>query len=150
MLVNTMCVTAFLSAYYMTREKSSEIMRSFVKTFLLPLKQAAACLSTRACQHGDVVATRVRVMARQTKITIETESVLVLRGRSSVRAWCPQCASEGEMIPIEGVGVISNLSPVEVEAWLESESIHRSQTADGGLVICLNSLLKRIQKTKTA
>jgi len=72
-------------------------------------------------------------MARQTKITIETDSLLVLRGRNSLRAWCPQCAAEGEMIPIEGVGVISNLSPVEVEAWFESESIHRSQAADGGL-----------------
>jgi len=88
-------------------------------------------------------------MSRQTKITIETDCLLVLRGRNSLRAWCPQCAAEGEMIPIEGVGVISNLSPVEVEAWLASESIHRSQAADGGLVICLNSLLKRIQKTKT-
>jgi len=81
-------------------------------------------------------------MARQTKITIETDSLLVLRGRNSLRAWCPQCAAEGAMIPLEGVGVISNLSPVEVEAWLESNSIHRWQMADGGLVICRNSLLK--------
>ena len=88
-------------------------------------------------------------MARQTKITIETDSLLVLRGRNSLRAWCPQCAAEGAMIPLEGVGVISNLSPVEVEAWFESNSIHRWQMADGGLVICRNSLLKRIQKTKT-
>ena len=87
---------------------------------------------------------------QQTKITIETYSLLVLRGRSSLRAWCPQCAAEGEIIPLEGVGVISNLSPVEVEAWLESESIHRSQAADGAPLICLNSLLKRMQRTKTA
>ena len=88
-------------------------------------------------------------MAKQTKITIETESLLVLRGRIEMRAWCPQCATEGEMIPIEGVGVISNLGPSEVEAWLESEVIHRSQAADGSQLICLNSLFKRVQKTKT-
>jgi len=89
-------------------------------------------------------------MAKQTKITIETDSLLVLRGRSPLRSWCPQCAAEGEMIPMEGVGVISNLAPSEVEAWLESEAIHRSQAADGAQLICLNSLLKRVQKTKTA
>lgn len=89
-------------------------------------------------------------MAKQTKITIETDSLLVLRGRSPLRSWCPQCAAEAEMVPIEGVGVISNLAPLEVEAWLESEVIHRSQTADGAQLICLNSLLKRVQKTKTA
>jgi hypothetical protein len=89
-------------------------------------------------------------MAKQTKITIVTDSLLVLQGRNSLRAWCPQCAAEGEMIPVEGVGVISNLEPRAVEAWLESEEIHRSQTAGGSPLICLNSLLKRVQKTKTA
>jgi hypothetical protein len=89
-------------------------------------------------------------MAKQTKITIETDSLLVLRGRNSLRAWCRRCAAEGEMIPVEGVGVISNLEPRAVEAWLESEEIHRSQTADGAPLICLNSLLKRVQKAKNA
>ena len=89
-------------------------------------------------------------MAKQTKITIETDSLLVLRGRTSLRAWCPQCATESEMIPIEGVGVVSNLAPSEVEAWLECEEIHRSQGADGAQLICLNSLVKRVQRTKPA
>jgi hypothetical protein len=89
-------------------------------------------------------------MAKQTKITIETDSLLVLRGRSSLRAWCPQCTAEAEMIPVQGVGVVSNLEQRAVEEWFESEQIHRSQTADGAPLICLNSLLKRVQKTKTA
>jgi hypothetical protein len=54
------------------------------------------------------------------------------------------------MIPLEGVGVISNLSPPEVEAWIQSEDLHRAQAPDGGTLICLNSLLKRVQKSKTA
>jgi hypothetical protein len=54
------------------------------------------------------------------------------------------------MVPLEGVGVISNLPPSEVEAWIESEDLHRSQAPDGGQLICLNSLLKRVQKSKTA
>ena len=87
-------------------------------------------------------------MAKHTKITIETDSLLVLRGRKAWRAWCPQCAAESEMIPLDGLGVISNLLPVEVEIWLESEAIHRSQTMDGTSLICLNSLLKRIRKVK--
>ncbi len=88
-------------------------------------------------------------MGKQTKITIETDSLMILRGESSLRGWCPQCAAEGEMISIEGVGVISNLPPREVEAWLESEAIHRLQ-AEGRQLICLNSLLKRIQKPKAS
>src|SRR4051794_10313758 len=45
-----------------------------------------------------------RLMAKQTKITIETDSLLILRGRNSTRAWCPRCAAEGEMIALENTG----------------------------------------------
>jgi hypothetical protein len=89
-------------------------------------------------------------MAKHTKITIETDSLLVLRGRRALRAWCTQCAAESEMIPLGGTEVILNLSPAEVEIWLESEAIHRSQATNGASLICLNSLLKRVQKTMAA
>jgi hypothetical protein len=89
-------------------------------------------------------------MSKQTKITIETESLLVLRGRISLRAWCPQCGAEGDMIVLGDIGVISNLAPSDVKAWFECEAIHHSQAADGTQLICLNSLLKREPKSKTA
>jgi len=89
-------------------------------------------------------------MSKLTKITVETESLLVLRGRKSLRAWCPQCDAEGEMIVLGDIGVISNLAPSDVKAWFECETIHHSRTADGTELICLNSLLKRLPKPKTA
>jgi len=89
-------------------------------------------------------------MSRQTKITIETDSLLILRGRTPLRGWCQQCSGETEMIPLEGVGVISNLLPSEVEAWIESQELHHSLGPDSGQLICLNSLVKHVQKPKTA
>jgi hypothetical protein len=88
-------------------------------------------------------------MAKQTKITIETDSLLILRGRSSRRAWCPLCAAEGEMIALEETGVISNLEGTALEEWLGSGQLHRSQAADGSTLICLTSLLVRLQNTKS-
>lgn len=87
-------------------------------------------------------------MAKHMKITIETDSLLVIRGRKALPAWCTQCGTESEMIPLNDLGVISNLSPAEVEIWLEYEAIHRSQASDGTSLICLNSLLKRVQRTR--
>ena len=89
-------------------------------------------------------------MAKQTKITIETESLLILRGGNSNRAWCPRCAAEAEMITLENVGVISNLDRAAVEEWLNSGELHRSKSACGSARICLNSLLARVQQTKSA
>jgi hypothetical protein len=88
-------------------------------------------------------------MAKQTKITIETDSLLILRGRSSLRAWCDRCAAEVEMVALENTGVISNLEQPELEQWLGSGELHRLQAADGTALICLNSLLARVQKTTT-
>jgi hypothetical protein len=84
-------------------------------------------------------------MAKQTKITIETESLLVLRAREPQRFWCPECGAEGEMIRLNDVGVVSNLLPAEVEAWMQSEDLHRARGVEGELLICLNSMLKRMQ-----
>ena len=84
-------------------------------------------------------------MAKQTKITIETDSLLILRGGSSTRAWCPQCGADAEMITLESVGVVSNLNRPDLEAWLNSGELHRSRAADGSVLVCLNSLLARVQ-----
>ena len=88
-------------------------------------------------------------MAKQTRITIETDSLLILRGRSSLRAWCSRCAADVEMIALEETGVVSNLERAELEAWLNSGELHRLQAADGSTLTCLNSLLARVQKTTT-
>ena len=86
-------------------------------------------------------------MAKRTRITIETDSLLVLRGRKSLRAWCPQCGAEAEMIPLHDVGVVSNLPPAEVQAWMESPDLHHTKAADGAPLLCLNSMLKRVHRT---
>ena len=89
-------------------------------------------------------------MARQTRISIETDSLLVLRGRKSLRAWCPNCGVEVDMVPLNDLGVISNMPPPEVEAWIQSEDLHHSKTADGAPLVCLNSMLKRVCKATIA
>lgn len=54
------------------------------------------------------------------------------------------------MVALEDTGVITNLEQSALEEWLNSEDLHRSQAADGSVVTCLNSLLTRVQKTKTS
>ncbi len=87
-------------------------------------------------------------LAKETRITIETESLLIVHGRSAQRAWCPACAAEVEAIAMEQTGVISNLDPAALEDWLNSEELHRLETPEGSTQICLNSLVARVQKTQ--
>jgi hypothetical protein len=87
-------------------------------------------------------------MAKPTKITIETDSLMIVRGRNSTRAWCPRCGAEAEMVALGSVGVITNLDQLALEAWLNSDALHRFRSSDGSEQICLNSLLARVLKTK--
>ena len=89
-------------------------------------------------------------MAKQTTITVETDSLLILRARKPLRAWCPQCSAEEEMISLDDLGVVSNLPPADVRAWLESDDLHHTTGDDGAYMICLNSMLRRVHKGKTA
>jgi hypothetical protein len=101
----------------------------------------ANCASFLSCDRQR----KANFMAKQTKITIETDSLLIFRGRNSSRAWCPRCKTEGETIALENLGVMSNLDRVALEKWLESGELHRWQTVEGSALICLNSLLARVQ-----
>jgi hypothetical protein len=98
---------------------------------------------------GMQASSESRLMTKQTKITIETDSLLIVRGGNSARAWCPLCQADTELIELDNVGVISNLDRAAVEKWLNSEELHRSQTDAGAPLVCLNSLVARVQDTKT-
>lgn len=80
-------------------------------------------------------------MARQTTVRIETISLLILRAKGSGRAWCPRCGAEGDVIALEGIGVVSNLDHSAVEEWLKSPNLHRIEGNNGSPGICLTSLL---------
>lgn len=88
-------------------------------------------------------------MARSTRITIKTESLMICQARTFIRVWCARCGGEVEMIAPEITALLSNLLPHELEKWLNSNDIHRSSMADGTELICLNSLLARLGSRPT-
>jgi hypothetical protein len=53
------------------------------------------------------------------------------------------------MVPAAMTTVPPDPSQHAVEKWLNSMNLHRGQAPDGGTLICLNSLLAQVQKTKT-
>ncbi len=86
-------------------------------------------------------------MTKQTTITVETESRLVLRTRGTQRAWCSQCAAETEVMA-PGLPLTSPFLRY-VRQLLESGELHQFEAADGLARLCQNSLLAFVRKTKT-
>jgi len=87
------------------------------------------------------------LMAKETTITIESKSLLILRSRSTTRAWCPRCGAHAEMILLE-TGLLPEYAPALAQ-WLNSGTVHRVESADGSSLVCLDSLLAFAQKHQT-
>jgi len=104
----------------------------------------ASCCPFHSCELGIA-----QLMTKQTTITIETKSLLVLCSRSSRRAWCPVCGVEAEVIVVER-GLLSSQEAPAFDQLLNSGEVHRADAPDGSILICLSSLLNRVQNTKPA
>jgi len=79
---------------------------------------------------------------RRTEITVETDRVLIIRwDHTSVHTWCALCAEQVKMLTAEGAAAAAGVSLRAICRRVESGQLHFSETPDGQLLICLNSLL---------
>lgn len=82
---------------------------------------------------------------KRTKITVQTDQVRVIRRRRSCgMQWCEPCAAPAEMLSAEEAAVVSGLSVRAIFRQVEASELHFTETADGLLWICFNSLLARM------
>jgi len=83
-----------------------------------------------------------------TRVTVATHQVLIVRtAKNFVRAWCEACGGQVEMLSLEQAAAITGFTLRAICRQVEADSIHFRETADGSLLICLNSLLK-LQKER--
>lgn len=75
---------------------------------------------------------------------METEQLLVISShREAAAGWCKQCGAEMKMVDPHGAAAISGLSARTIFRRIESGQLHFTETADGTLLICLNSLIEQ-------
>jgi hypothetical protein len=80
---------------------------------------------------------------RTLRITIDTSRLLIVLRGTWARAWCEQCASEVEMIPLESAAELAQVNPQTIQRLLANERFHLSKPG-GPVHICLNSLLREV------
>jgi hypothetical protein len=80
---------------------------------------------------------------RRTDIMVETDQVLVIRQqRSLTQTWCQGCAEQVKMVTVEQAAAVAGVSLRAIFRRVEAGKLHFTETPDGLLFICLNSLLK--------
>jgi hypothetical protein len=77
---------------------------------------------------------------KRTEITIETDRMLYISSPRKVLSWCATCGAQAEMVPVDEAAILRRVDSRTVFRWVEAEQVHFSETANGLLLICLNSL----------
>lgn len=81
-------------------------------------------------------------MRKRTVTTIEIHDIVIARRPGgAVRAWCPACLKEVDMVPLEGAALLAGVSLRDICRRIGADHVHLVETADGALV-CTDSLLK--------
>ena len=84
---------------------------------------------------------------RRTEITIETEQVWIIKqSRQAAPAWCPQCAATTWMIAPQQAALVSEQSLPVIRRQVADGQLHFTETEEGQLLICLNSLLDQYRE----
>jgi hypothetical protein len=84
-----------------------------------------------------------RAMLRKTtRITVETETQLVIRRAKAISAWCPGCNAQVDVIALDGDTVAGSITATQIQQWLGSNKLHFWQTTHGPTQICLISLFR--------
>jgi excisionase family DNA binding protein len=84
-------------------------------------------------------------MKRRTHITIETDRVLVIRRHGRlVMDWCAECSEQVKMITPHEAAAVTGISTRTIYRWIEADSIHFTETHEGSMLVCLNSLSRLI------
>lgn len=78
---------------------------------------------------------------RRIEITVETDRLLTIRNPEwTVDAWCAQCGTQTCMLTLEEAMKLTGASSREIHRLVEADIIHFSETPEGFVLICLNSL----------
>jgi hypothetical protein len=82
------------------------------------------------------------VVLKTTRITVETDTLMVIRRARAALAWCPDCRTEVNVITLGSDGLAEAATVAQLQDWLNTGKLHSWQRADEPLQICVPSLLQ--------
>jgi len=78
-------------------------------------------------------------MKTRTEITVEMDRWVVVSRRKRT-AWCAGCAREVQMLSIDDAAIFARVNSWTIFRWAEMGAVHSTDTPEGLLLICSNSL----------
>ncbi len=84
-------------------------------------------------------------VVRTARITVETDTIIVVRRASKAPACCPVCQAQVDVITLDNAGPAEAGAAAQIQRWLDSGKLHLWQESNGPTQICLPSLLRCLE-----
>lgn len=84
------------------------------------------------------------VAVKTTRITVETETLIIVRRAKATLAWCPDCRAEVDVITLDHDSLIESATAAQIREWQSTGKLHLWQPGYGLARICVTSLLQCI------
>jgi hypothetical protein len=85
------------------------------------------------------------VKVKKTQITVETYEIFAIKqssgGQRQIR--CNTCDATVQGLKPEEAAMVIGISARSIYRWIESGALHFTESAEGLLLICYNSLLQK-------
>ena len=82
------------------------------------------------------------VAIKTTRITVETETLMIVHRAIATLAWCPDCRAEVDAITLDNDSLAEPSTAAQIQEWLSTGKLHLWQPIDGPAQICVTSLLQ--------
>lgn len=79
---------------------------------------------------------------KKTRITVEIESMTILRSARLESGWCAECEAEVQVITLAKEGGRDPEGVKQIEQWQATKELHGWVNADGVQQMCLKSLMR--------
>ena len=83
--------------------------------------------------------TKWAIAMKTTKITVETETLTIVRRAQLASAWCPKCCAEGRVITLDAKSLKDPGNAAEIERWRRTGKLHLWRQA-GSTLLCVKSI----------
>jgi hypothetical protein len=96
-------------------------------------------LQADAARTGEM---KRAIGVKTTRITIETETRVIVRRAQATLSWCPGCRAEVEVITLDRDSLVESTTAAQIHEWEATGRLHLSQQVNGPAQICVTSLLQ--------
>jgi hypothetical protein len=114
-------------------------LSSALKTFdPAPLQDAfiASGMSARMSEMKRVTGVKT------TRITVETETRMIVCRAKATLSWCPYCRAEVDVITLDHESLVEPATAAQIHGWRNTGKLHLWQPTRGSAQICVTSLLQ--------